>query len=395
MPFLSRSVFDHRFTYMLALMDRENLEALAFTSEDFVTFGTNFTLDVRVFERPVAAVIKKDGTVFTFFNQLSSNHYKMSKERHQCWIDDALFYDEFPEGTNSGRLLTNWQETFAALLGKHGLGAARIGVENAGGPLQNVNRFLPELSLVNVGADMKLLRAVKHEEEIDLMARACKLTEWMQDAYVANIAPGRFIQELDAEMHLLGYQKAQKLFEGDELIFRGYTLSGPASASPHGNGARTGAVINAGDVVVNMIIPVINGLVVENERTYFCGEPGEKQREAYTAALAANQAAIQEIRTGNRVCEIENAARKQIISAGFAGHLCHRTGHGLGLLGHEWPVDMAFCDRVLMKNEVYSAEPGIYVYGLGGFRIDDTVVVDTEPKVLTRSPKELEDIIIK
>ncbi len=395
MAFLSRSVFEHRFSMMKDFMHQHHLDALLFSSEDFVTFATNYSLDVRVFERPAVAVVKKDATIFAFLNQLSRNHFRMSEERNQNWIDDVLFYDEFPGGVNEGRILTNWPEVFSTMLETHQLHKSRIGVQSQGKLLQTVNQSLSDLEFVNVGEDMKLLRAVKHEEEIELMTKACELSDWMQERYIENIRPGKIVQALDAEMHAVGFQKAQEMFNGDELVFRGYTLSGPTSASPHGNGARTGQMIRVGDGIVNIVIPVINGLVVENERTYFCGEPNDTQKEAYSVALAANKAAVNKIKLGNRVCDIENAARETIIAGNFGENLCHRTGHGLGYLGHEWPVDMAFEDRMLMKNEVYSAEPGIYIHGLGGFRADDTVVVDETPKVLTRSPKELEDIIIK
>ena len=69
--------------------------------------------------------------------------------------------------------------------------------------------------------------------------------------------------------------------------------------------------------------------------------------------------------------------------------MLHRTGHGIGVMGHEFPEDMAFNTRPLLEGEVYSAEPGLYVFGLGGFRHDDTVVVGAVPEVLTQAPKDL------
>ncbi|MFB2553974.1 M24 family metallopeptidase [Ensifer soli] len=69
--------------------------------------------------------------------------------------------------------------------------------------------------------------------------------------------------------------------------------------------------------------------------------------------------------------------------------MSHRTGHGMGILCHEFPEDMAYNHRPLLTNEVYSVEPGIYVHGLGGFRQDDTVVIGSVPEILTKSPKDL------
>ncbi len=93
--------------------------------------------------------------------------------------------------------------------------------------------------------------------------------------------------------------------------------------------------------------------------------------------------------TGNPVSAIDAAAPKAIERAGYGDCIKHRTGHGMGTLGHEFPEDMAFNHRKLLAGEVYSCEPGIYIYGLGGFRLDDSVVVGSPPEVLTKSPKDI------
>ncbi len=93
--------------------------------------------------------------------------------------------------------------------------------------------------------------------------------------------------------------------------------------------------------------------------------------------------------TGNALASVDAAALAVIETAGYGPNVIHRTGHGIGIAGHEFPDDMAFNPRPLMANEVYSAEPGLYIYGLGGFRHDDTVIVGAEPEVVTKAPKDL------
>jgi Xaa-Pro aminopeptidase len=167
------------------------------------------------------------------------------------------------------------------------------------------------------------------------------------------------------------------------------TLSGPASAAPHGDGRSIGARIENGHVLVNIVEPRLNGLVIENERTWFCGRPTARQIALFEAARNATVAACAAAVTGNPVCRIDEAAREVFEKAGVSDLIRHRTGHGMGLECHEFPDDMPFNTRPLMEGEVYSAEPGLYEWGLGGFRHDDTVVVGTEPEVLTKSAKDL------
>jgi Xaa-Pro aminopeptidase len=392
MPFLSPAVWAARRAEMNALMDREGLDALAFTTADFVQFATNFNLDVQTWERPVLSVVPRHGDPFCLFNELSTHHVRMASERDQLWVEEVRFYDEHASRSNANRLVTQWPQIAGELLRDKGLGAARIAVDAVSGPLGRVPEVLPEITIEARTAELRALRLVKHAEELELMRQAAALSDWAQELYMDGIRPGRLVQELDAAMHAKIFEEAANRFPGEHLEVRGYTLTGPASASPHGNGALTGLRIEEGHGLVNIVIPRLNGLVIENERTFFCGTPSDAQAEAYAAALAANEAAIAAARTGNPVKAIEDAARGEIETAGYGAHIRHRTGHGMGLIGHEYPEDMAFNERPLLAGEVYSAEPGIYVYGLGGFRIDDTVVVGETPEVLTKAPKDLASV---
>jgi Xaa-Pro aminopeptidase/Xaa-Pro dipeptidase len=151
-----------------------------------------------------------------------------------------------------------------------------------------------------------------------------------------------------------------------------------------------GARIARGDTLVNFVLPRLNGYYVENERTWFCGEPSARQRHCFETARLATEAGVAAAVPGQPVCAIEQAALTVIEAAGLDSHVFHRTGHAVGLMLHEYPEDMAFNTRPLQAGEVYSSEPGIYVYGLGGFRLDDTVVVGQPPEVLVHTPKSLD-----
>ena len=133
----------------------------------------------------------------------------------------------------------------------------------------------------------------------------------------------------------------------------------------------------------------VNGLMVENERTWFCGKPSDEQRLAFDVAAEAQRAAIAELVPGRPVCAFDAAALRVFERCGYADRVIHRTGHGVGLAGHEFPDDTAFNQRPLEKNEVFSAEPGIYILSVGGFQHDDTVIVSDPPEAVTHHPKDI------
>lgn len=394
MPFLSSEVFDARRKAMSAFMDARGLDALVFTTDDWVQYATNFHLDVRPWERPVMAVVPRNGDPFCLMNELSTHHLRMAGERGQLWVEEIHLYDEHRSGANARRLVTEWPAIAAELLADHGLAKGRLGVDSGGGPLPQVKETLGAIEVLPLGGEMRRLRWVKHPEELALLRQIADLTDWTQARYAEAMRPGRLWQATDSAMHAAFFEEAAERFPGEHAEVRGYTLSGPASCSPHGSGAPTGARFETGHGVVNIVVARLNGMVVENERTWFIGPPSDRQAEAYAAALAANEAAIAQMTPGTAVQAIEDAARAEIETAGFGACIRHRTGHGIGILGHEFPEDMAFNDRALEAGEVYSAEPGIYIWGLGGFRIDDTVIVGATPEVVTRYPKDLASITL-
>ena len=375
---------------MIALMDQLDVDALILTSADFFQFATNFHTDVQTWERPVFAVIPRNGSPFLIMNELSENHVRFSIEKGKLWIRDISFYAEHPRVTNRVPLLQQIPDLLLARLQALGLQKSRIAVESTTGILAAVQRMAPELKFRPSTAELRTLRYQKNDEEISVMQEVAELSNWLQDQYRENIREGRLLQELDFSMCARFVEEAARRFPGENIEIRSRTLSGPASASPHGDGASCGQRIARGDVLVNILVPRLNGLAVENERTWFCGQPSAQQKALWTVARDANQAAFEAAVTGNPVSAIDAAAQSVIEKAGFAQYIKHRTGHGVGVINHEFPEDMAFCFRPLLDNEVYSIEPGLYVFGVGGFRLDDSVVVGAVPRSLTTTPRTLE-----
>ncbi|MGY6411673.1 MAG: M24 family metallopeptidase [Alkalilacustris sp.] len=391
MPFLSRAVFDYRLASMQKLMEEDGLDALLFGQPDFAFFASNFAVDVEPWERPTAVVIPRNGTPFMVVNELSTNHIRMARERGTLWIDDVTIYAEhsrapLPHST------PDWPRLMAERLGDHGLATGRIGTDGIFEALAGVRSHLPDLTLTAMHRRLRDLRLVKHPEELDLLRTVAAFSHEGMEELKRQIAPGRVVQEVDrlveARMHALAAER----FAGQNMEIRVGTLAGPAAASPHGTGAPTGMRYEEGCVLISNVIFRLNGMVVENERTLFCGRPTDDRHfRAYDAALSANRAAFQQFVAGNPVAAVDRAATQAIEQAGFADCIFHRTGHGVGMKGHEYPDDMAFLERPLMENEVYSCEPGIYIWGLGGYRIDDTVIVGrTEPESVVTTPRDID-----
>jgi Xaa-Pro aminopeptidase len=389
MPFLTRATFDYRRARMADMMRANDLDALAFTAADFFQWATNFHVDVQTWERPIVVVMPLGGEPFALMNELSTNHLRGVRERGVMWVDDVTIYAEHPRLAARVPVRAQWAEALADLLRRHGLARCRIGVDAMGGLLGRVPALLPDVRLVACLAQMRELRFVKCAEELAVHRDAGALSDWGQERYRENIRPGRRLQELDFAMAALISEEAARRFPGENAEIRCLTLSGPASASPHGDGMPTGARIEKGHGIVNICNVRLNGMMTENERTFFVGTPSNRQAALYEAARAANEAGAAAAVAGNPVSAIDAAAQSAIVAAGFGENILHRTGHGMGVQGHEYPDDMPFCHRPLLEGEVFSVEPGIYVYGLGGFRLDDTVVIGAPPELITKSPRDL------
>ncbi len=388
MPFLTKKVADYRRGLMNAFMDEHQLDALAFLTPDYFFYATNYFLDVAPWERPVIVVTPRNGDPFAIMHELSTNHLEMAKQRSSLWVPDVTIYSEHPRLANRLHLTPQWHVLLAELLREHGLAGSRIGVDSMSGLLGTAQQTL-DVTFLPLERRMRELRHVKHPQELDLIRQAASLSDWAQTRYRQEIRAGRVVQEMDFSVAAQTAQEAAGRHSGEQVEIRCFSLSGPDSAAPHGTGTSAGKKVEKGHGIVNIVIIRLNGLVVENERTWFCGKPSKEQERAFDAATRAQQAAIEQMTTGNSLASVDAAALSVIYAAGFGDNVIHRTGHGIGIAGHEFPDDMAFDPRPLKENEVYSAEPGIYIYGLGGFRHDDTVIVGKKPEVVTKAPKDI------
>ena len=212
------------------------------------------------------------------------------------------------------------------------------------------------------------LRAVKDKQEIEFMRKAGELTsEGMKAAYDA-VKPGACEFEVAAEI-----EYAMRRRGAGPTAFETIVASGACSAFPHGG--CSGREIREGDLVVVDIGATYNYYCSDMTRTLVAGNPSEKQQKIYDVVKEAQQNAFETIATGMPVAEVDTAARKVIESAGYGEFFVHRLGHGVGLEVHEPPSLNAVSKDKLVAGNVVTDEPGIYLPGFGGVRIEDTVLV--------------------
>jgi Xaa-Pro aminopeptidase len=239
------------------------------------------------------------------------------------------------------------------------------------------------LDLVPTRGLVEGLRAVKDEEELASIRGAAAIG----DAAFARLAEERFVGRTERE---LAWRMEELLHEegAHGLSFPVVVAAGPTGAAPHAKpGDRT---IAAGETVVVDSGAVFDGYCSDCTRTFATGELPEEVGRAYRVCLEAQLAGLRAVRAGVSGVDADAAARNVIEEAGFGDAFGHGLGHGIGLVVHEGPVLRRESTDVLEPGNVVSVEPGIYLSGLGGIRIEDLVIVsDDGAEVLTPFTKEL------
>jgi D-alanyl-D-alanine dipeptidase len=210
------------------------------------------------------------------------------------------------------------------------------------------------------------LRMIKEPIEIEFLAEAARLTDIAWEEFVQS-GPISGLTELQALQRLIDISTAKGL---DDV--HGIAGSGPNSASPHHSG--NDRVIQQGDAVIFDWGGIINGYHSDVTRSVHVGEPAEEYRKVYEAVKRANLAAFEAVKPGVPLQEIDRAARTLITGEGYGEAFLHRVGHGLGMEIHEEPYLVEGNDLPLAPGMVFSDEPGIYLEGRFGVRIEDTVV---------------------
>jgi Xaa-Pro aminopeptidase len=244
-----------------------------------------------------------------------------------------------------------------------------------------------ESELVPVSGLIEKLRLIKTDAEIKILKVAADIADAAYKHILDFIRPGKTELEVSNELEFFMRKAGATSSSFDIIVASGYR-----SALPHG--VASDKVIETGDFVTLDYGAYYNGYVSDITRTVAVGEPDAKMKEIYDIVLEAQLKGMAGIKPGMTGREADALTRDYISEKGYGEYFGHSTGHGIGLEIHEGPGLSFRSDTVLEPGMVVTVEPGIYIPGLGGVRIeDDTIITKDHNEALTHSTKEL--IILK
>ena len=239
----------------------------------------------------------------------------------------------------------------------------------------------PRVNLISAKGVVEKIRSVKDNDEVDLIRRAASLADDAVTLAIQESKPGKSEFEIAWVI-----EKFLRENGADGVAFDTIVATGANSAKPHHRAGST--IIKAGDPLVIDMGALLNGYRSDITRTILVEGEDEKFRCVYEVVLEAQITAIEAAKQGVIAKEVDLVAREVIANHGFGQNFSHGLGHGVGLNVHEMPMVVPSSDHILEEGMIFTVEPGIYLPGWGGVRIEDMVLLEeAEVSLLTNAPK--------
>ncbi|MEG0449134.1 MAG: Xaa-Pro peptidase family protein [Lysinibacillus sp.] len=306
--------------------------------------------------------------------------------------NDAVFITDFRYTEQAAEQIEHYR------IAKHGASIVEevatqvkaMGVKTLGFEKDSMSYGTFELYKAQVKADLipvsgliEKIRLIKTEQEINIIKVACEIADHAFTHILDYIKPGK--TELDVSNELEFFMRKQGATSSSFDII---VASGLRSALPHG--VATNKVIEKGDFVTLDYGALYNGYISDITRTVAVGDPSEKLVDMYNAVLASQLLAVEKVGPGLTGIEADAIARNYLKEKGYGEAFGHSLGHGIGLEVHEGPGLSFRSETVLEPGMTVTIEPGVYLPGIGGVRIeDDILITEAGNKLLTHSTKEL------
>jgi Xaa-Pro dipeptidase len=365
------TVYQERIRRLAAAMPAHELEAVVLLPGPNLRYYTG--LSFHLMGRPTLAVITPDRPPLLIVPEL-----ERSKAEANTIGASVQSYGEDPAAR-----LAAFQNACQSI----GLARRRAGVE----PLRMrwleerlLEEAAPGLRMASAEAALEPLRAEKSDEELEAIRRAVTVAQTALVETVPHIRPG--VSELDLASELM----LQLLRAGseNELPFAPIVASGPNSALPHA--VPTARRLQPGDLVILDWGATVDGYISDLTRTFAIGRVDPDFQQIHPIVAEANAAGRAAAGPGVPCSAVDAAARSVIEAAGYGAAFLHRTGHGIGLEAHEAPYLRADNDARLQPGMTFTVEPGIYLAGRGGIRIEDNLVISgAGAETLSNLPREL------
>jgi len=237
-------------------------------------------------------------------------------------------------------------------------------------------KFLPVTGLV------EMLRAVKDQDEVAKIRGAGRITAEVFEKVLGVVRPGVSEGELGAEIEYLMRKQG-----AEGAAFETIVASGPRAAIPHARPSRK--LLRENELVIFDLGAILAHYAADMSRTVYLGQPSRRVRGVFNAVIEAHEEAAKSAFPGVRAGDVDAVARRTLAGHGLARFFTHSTGHGVGMETHEMPRLARGEKGRLQAGHVVTVEPGVYLEGWGGIRIEDTILVGPAgPEVLTPAPKD-------
>ncbi len=343
-----------------SLLAENKLDALLITNEYNRRYMTDFTGTAGV-----AIVSKEDAVFITDFRYMEQAAAQVKDFR--IVQHEKTIIEEVANQLETMKVKTLGFEKEDLTYGMYDLYKSAISAE-----------LVPSAGLI------EKLRIVKTPEELVILRQAAKIADDAFTHICGFIKPGMTELEVANELEFFMRKQGASSSSFDTIV-----ASGVRGALPHG--VATDKKIQSGELVTMDYGALYNGYISDITRTVAVGEPTDQMREIYEITLAAQKLAVEGFKPGMTGKEADAIARDYISEKGYGEAFGHSTGHGIGLEVHEQPGLSFRSDTVLEPNMTVTAEPGIYLPGIGGVRIeDDLVITEDGCERLTHSTKELQ-----
>ncbi len=352
-------MLNHRFARLENLMASTTLDAIVLNPGSTLTYLTG--LHFHLMERPTLLIIRPGKQPALILPELEAGKLALISFP----VTAFMFGDDPAE----------WQKVFDQAISQLGLDRARIGVEPTRLrflELEYLRHAAPKTEFLPASQILGELRLCKDDGEILNMGEAVRIAQTALQAALPTLQPGVSEQEIASELIIQLY----KAGSAPELPFSPIVASGPNSANPHA--VPTHRKLERGDLVVIDWGATCNDYFSDLTRTFAIREISPELATIYEAVEGANKAGRAEGRPNLAAGKVDEAARSVIEKQGFGPYFNHRTGHGLGMEAHEEPYIFGASNQILKPGMVYTVEPGVYLPGKGGVRIEDDVVVTAE-----------------